>query len=144
MIESYLGLFLTAFLAATLVPFSSEALLVAMQVSGGFPVAGLLAAASLGNTFGAVANWGLGRFCLQWRDRNWFPVKRRELDRASAWFNRYGIWSLLLAWVPVIGDPITLAAGVLRTRFLPFLLLVAISKTGRYAVLLGAVEGLWP
>jgi len=143
-IESYLGLFLTAFLAATLVPFSSEALLVGMQVSGGFPVAGLLAAASLGNTLGAVANWGLGRFCLQWRDRNWFPVKRRELDRASAWFNRYGIWSLLLAWVPVIGDPITLAAGVLRTRFLPFLLLVAISKTGRYAVLLGAVEGLWP
>ncbi len=144
MIESYLGLFLTAFLAATIVPFSSEALLVAMQVSGGFPVAGLLAAASLGNTLGAVANWGLGRFCLQWQDRSWFPVKRRELDRASAWFNRYGIWSLLLAWVPVIGDPITLAAGVLRTRFLPFLVLVAISKTGRYAVLLGAVEGLWP
>ncbi len=144
MIESYLGLFLTALLAATIVPFSSEALLVAMQVSGGFPVAGLLAAASLGNTLGAVANWGLGRFCLQWQDRSWFPVKRRELDRASAWFNRYGIWSLLLAWVPVIGDPITLAAGVLRTRFLPFLVLVAISKTGRYAVLLGAVEGLWP
>ncbi len=144
MIESYLGLFLTAFLAATLVPFSSEALLVAMQVSGGYPVAGLLAAASLGNTLGAVANWGLGRFCLHWQDRKWFPVKARELDRASAWFNRYGIWSLLLAWVPVIGDPITLAAGVLKTRFLPFLLLVAISKTGRYAVLLGTVEGLWP
>ncbi len=124
-------------------PFSSEALLVAMQVSSGFPVAGLLAAASLGNTLGEVANWGLGRFCLHGRDHQWFPVKRRELDRASAWFNRYGIWSLLLAWVPVIGDPITLAAGVLRTRFLPFLLLVAISKTGRYAVLLGAVEGLW-
>ncbi len=144
MIESYLGLFLTAFLAATIVPFSSEALLVAMQVSGGFPVAGLLAAASLGNTLGAVANWCLGRFCLHWRDHKWFPVKRRELARASAWFNRYGIWSLLLAWVPVIGDPITLAAGVLRTRFLPFLLLVAISKTGRYAVLLGAVDWLWP
>ncbi len=144
MIESYLGLFLTALLAATIVPFSSEALLVAMQVSGGFPVAGLLAAASPGNTLGAVANWGLGRFCLQWQDRKWFPVKPRELARAGAWFNRYGIWSLLLAWVPVIGDPITLAAGVLRTRFLPFLLLVAISKTGRYAVLLGAVEGLWP
>ncbi len=144
MIESYVGLFLTALLAATLVPFSSEALLVGMQVSGGYPVAGLLAAASLGNTLGAVANWGLGRFCLHWQDRKWFPVKARELDRASAWFNRYGIWSLLLAWVPIVGDPITLAAGVLRTRFLPFLLLVAISKTGRYAVLLGTVEGLWP
>ena len=143
-IESYLGLFLTAFLAATIVPFSSEALLVGMQVSGAFPAAALLAAASLGNTLGAVANWGLGRFCLQWRDRKWFPVKARELDRASAWFNRYGVWSLLLAWVPVIGDPITLAAGVLKTRFLPFLLLVAIGKTGRYAVLLGTVDWLWP
>ena len=144
MIESYLGLFLTALLAATIVPFSSEALLVAMQVSGGFPIAGLLAAASLGNTLGAVAKWGLGRFCLHWQDRKWFPVKRRKLDRASAWFNRYGIWSLLLAWVPVIGDPITLAAGVLKVRFLPFLLLVAVSKTGRYAVLLGVVDWLWP
>ncbi len=144
MIESYLGLFLTAFLAATIVPFSSEALLVAMQVSGGCPVAGLLAAASLGNILGAVTNWALGRFCLHWQDRKWFPVKARELARASAWFNRYGIWSLLLAWVPIIGDPITLAAGVLRMRFLPFLLLVAIGKTGRYAVLLGAVDWLWP
>jgi membrane protein YqaA with SNARE-associated domain len=143
-IESYLGLFLTAFLAATIVPFSSEALLVGLQVSGGFPVAGLLVAASLGNTLGAVANWGLGRFFLRWRDRKWFPVKARELARASAWFKRYGIWSLLLAWVPVIGDPITLAAGVLKVRFLPFLLLVAVSKTGRYAVLLGVVDWLWP
>ncbi len=144
MIESYLGLFLTALLAATIVPFSSEALLVGMQVSGGFPVAGLLLAASLGNTLGAVTNWALGRFCLHWRDRKWFPVKGRELDRASAWFSRYGMWALLLAWVPVIGDPITLAAGVLKARFLPFLLLVAISKTGRYAVLLGTVDWLWP
>jgi membrane protein YqaA with SNARE-associated domain len=141
-IESYLGLFLTAFLAATIVPFSSEALLVGMRVSEAFSVGGLLVAASLGNTLGAVVNWGLGRFCLHWRDRRWFPVKPKELDRASAWFNRYGIWSLLLAWVPVIGDPITLAAGVLRARFLPFLLLVAISKTGRYAVLLGGVDWL--
>lgn len=142
MIESYLGLFLTAFLAATIVPFSSEALLVGMRVSEAFSVGGLLVAASLGNTLGAVVNWGLGRFCLHWRDRRWFPVKPKELDRASAWFNRYGIWSLLLAWVPIIGDPITLAAGVLRARFLPFLLLVAISKSGRYAVLLGGVDWL--
>jgi membrane protein YqaA with SNARE-associated domain len=144
MIESYIGLFLTAFLAATIVPFSSEALLVGMQVSGGFPVGGLLLAASLGNILGAVANWGLGRFCLHWQDRRWFPVKPRELARAGAWFSRYGIWSLLLAWVPIIGDPITLAAGVLKTRFLPFLLLVAIGKTGRYVVLLGIVDWIWP
>ncbi len=143
-IESYLGLFLTAFLAATIVPFSSEALLVAMEVSETFSVSGLLLAASLGNTLGSVANWGLGRFCLHWRDRKWFPVKARELDRASAWFNRYGLWSLLLAWVPVVGDPLTLAAGALKARFLPFLLLVAIGKTARYAVLLGVVDWTWP
>jgi len=107
-------------------------------------VAGLLLAASLGNTLGSVANWGLGRFCLHWRDRKWFPVKPKELERASAWFGRYGMGSLLLAWVPVVGDPLTLAAGVLRVRFLPFLLLVAIGKTARYAVLLGAVDWLWP
>ncbi len=107
-------------------------------------MAGLLLAASLGNTLGSVANWGLGRFCLHWRDRKWFPVKARELERASAWFNRYGLWSLLLAWVPVVGDPLTLAAGALKARFLPFLLLVAICKTGRYAVLLGTVDWLWP
>ncbi len=125
-------------------PFSSEALLVGMEVSGSFSLGGLLVAASLGNTLGAVANWGLGRFCLHWQDRRWFPVKPRELERAGAWFNRYGMWSLLLAWVPVVGDPLTLAAGVLRVRFLPFLLLVAIGKTGRYAVLLGAVDWIWP
>ena len=68
-IESYIGLFLTAFLAATIVPFSSEALLVGMQVSGGFSLAGLLAAASLGNILGAAVNWALGRFCLHWQDR---------------------------------------------------------------------------
>ena len=107
-------------------------------------MAGLLLAASLGNTLGSVANWGLGRFCLHWRDRKWFPVKPKELERASAWFGRYGMASLLLAWVPVVGDPLTLAAGVLRVRFLPFLLLVAIGKTARYAVLLGAVDWLWP
>ena len=142
MIEGYIGLFLTAFLAATIVPFSSEALLLGMEVSGEFEAIGLLAVASLGNTLGAVTNWCLGRFCLHWQDAKWFPVKPRALDRASRWFNRYGTWVLLLAWVPVIGDPITLAAGALKTRFWRFLLLVAISKTGRYAVLLGGVDWL--
>ncbi len=142
MIEGYIGLFLTAFLAATIVPFSSEVLLLGMDLSGGFEVIGLLAVASLGNTLGAVANWCLGRFCLHWQDAKWFPIEPRALDRASRWFNRYGTWVLLLAWVPVIGDPITLAAGALKTGFARFLLLVAISKTGRYAVLLGGAEWL--
>ncbi|MCH8998741.1 MAG: DedA family protein [Proteobacteria bacterium] len=142
MIEGYIGLFLAAFLAATVVPFSSEVLLLGMDVSGEFEAIGLLAVASLGNTLGSVTNWCLGRFCLHWQDAKWFPVKPRALDRAGRWFNRYGTWVLLLAWVPVIGDPITLAAGALKTRFSRFLLLVAISKTGRYAVLLGGADWL--
>ena len=142
MIEGYIGLFLAAFLAATVVPFSSEVLLLGMDLSGEFEAIGLLAVASLGNTLGSVTNWCLGRFCLHWQDAKWFPVKPRALDRAGRWFNRYGTWVLLLAWVPVIGDPITLAAGALKTRFSRFLLLIAISKTGRYAVLLGGADWL--
>jgi membrane protein YqaA with SNARE-associated domain len=142
-VESYLGLFLSALLAATIVPFSSEVLLGGMIASEAFDTWNLLIAASLGNTLGAVMNWGLGRYCLHWQDRRWFPVTPAQLDRASHHFNHYGVWSLLLAWVPIIGDPITFAAGVLRVPFMLFLILVAISKTGRYLVVLGVVQGLW-
>ena len=138
--EGYLGLFLSAFLAATILPFSSEVILAGLAASGKFATIGLLLAASIGNTLGAVVNWGLGRFCLNWQDRRWFPVKQPELDRAGRWFNRYGVWSLLLAWVPIIGDPLTFAAGVMRVPFVLFLVLVAIAKTGRYLVLLGALS----
>jgi len=140
--ESYLGLFLSAFLAATLVPFSSELLLGGMTASGHFWIWGLLAAASVGNTLGSVVNWGLGRYCLHYQDRRWFPVKADALEKAARWVNRYGRAALLLSWVPVIGDPITFAAGVLRIPFAVFLLLVAIAKTGRYLVVLGLVDGL--
>jgi membrane protein YqaA with SNARE-associated domain len=139
-LESYLGLFLSAFLAATIVPFSSEVLLGGMLVSGSFDTWGLLIAASTGNTLGAVINWGLGRYCLHWQDRRWFPVSVKQLDKASKSFNQYGVWTLLLAWVPIIGDPLTLAAGLLRVRFPVFLLLVTISKTGRYLVVLGLIS----
>lgn len=141
--ESYLGLFLSALLAATLVPFSSEALLGGMAASAHFNTAGLLVAASAGNILGAVVNWGLGRYCLHWQDRKWFPVSPAQLDRASRWFKRYGVWSLLFAWVPIIGDPLTFAAGVLRIRFAIFLILVTISKTVRYLMVLEIVRWAW-
>ncbi len=141
--ESYLGLFLSALLAATLVPFSSEVLLGGMAASAHFSTLGLLIAASAGNVLGAVVNWSLGRYCLHWQDHKWFPVSPGQLIRASRWFSRYGVWSLLLAWVPVIGDPITFAAGVLRVKFAPFLMLVTISKTGRYMVVLEIVRLAW-
>jgi len=76
-----------------------------------------------------------------WRDRRWFPVSGEQLDRAGAWFSKYGVWSLLLAWVPVIGDPLTFAAGILRVDFRLFVVLVAIGKAGRYAALIFAAQG---
>ena len=139
--EGYLGLFVSALLAATILPFSSEAVLVGLMAAGHYDAIGLWALASLGNVLGAYINWGLGRFCLHWQDRRWFPVSRDQLDRAGTWVSRYGVWSLLFAWLPVIGDPLTFAAGIMRVDFRLFVVLVAIGKAGRYAVLVLAVEG---
>jgi membrane protein YqaA with SNARE-associated domain len=139
--EGYVGLFLSALLAATVLPFSSEAVLVGLMAAGDYDMIWLWFLASLGNVLGAAVNWGLGRFCLRWQDRRWFPVDKEKLDRAGRWFSRYGVWSLLLAWAPIIGDPLTFAAGVLRVNFWLFLLLVSIGKAGRYAVVILAAQG---
>ena len=129
-----LGLFLTAFLSATLIPMSSEAVLAALIAAHGWNVVLLVLVATAGNTLGAVVNWFLGHFCLHWRGWRWFPVSEEHLDLASAWFRRFGVWSLLFAWLPVIGDPLTFAAGVLGVRFPLFLTLVLIGKLARYVV----------
>lgn len=138
--EGYAGLFASAFLAATVLPLASEAVFSGLAVTGEFDRLVLLAVASTGNTLGSVVNWLFGRFVYDARESRWMPVKAEHLERASRVFNHWGEWSLLLAWTPVIGDPLTFAAGVLRVPFTVFLVLVAISKTGRYAVLLGLVE----
>ena len=137
MIESagYGSLFLSAFLAATVLPLSSEAVLAALVASDGFVLWLLVALASIGNILGACVNWILGRYCLHWQDRKWFPISPPALERASRWFSRHGQYSLLLAWVPVIGDPLTVTAGLLKLRFSRFLLLVAVGKILRYVVL---------
>jgi membrane protein YqaA with SNARE-associated domain len=131
----YASLFATALLAATLIPISSEAVLAALTAAKGADVALLIAIASLGNTLGAIINWLLGRYCLHWQDRRWFPVKRDALERAADRFGRYGQWSLLFAWLPIVGDPLTFAAGVLRVNFWVFVILVGTGKTARYAVI---------
>lgn len=137
----YAGLFAVAFVAATILPAQSEAALVGLIVADAQPVPLLLAAASLGNTLGAVVNWALGRGVGRFSARRWFPVERRQLDRATGWYRRWGRWSLLFSWAPVAGDALTVAAGVLREPFWSFLLLVAIAKTGRYLVLAAATLG---
>lgn len=138
------GLFAVAFAAATLLPAQSEAALAALILSGTYPPAVLIAVASLGNILGSTVNWLLGRGIDRFRDRRWFPVSPGMLDRASRWYRRYGRWSLLLSWMPVIGDPLTLAAGVLREPFWSFLSLVTLAKVARYVAVAFAVGALGP
>ncbi|CAI9416053.1 Inner membrane protein YqaA [Pleomorphomonas sp. T1.2MG-36] len=131
----YAGLFLAALMAATILPLQSEAALVALLVAGGQPAWLLVAVAGLGNVLGSVVNWLIGRGIERFRDRPWFPVKPSALDRAQGWYRRYGKWSLLLSWAPVVGDPLTVVAGLAREPLPIFLLLVTIAKLGRYMVL---------
>lgn len=133
----YGGLFLAAFAAATLLPAQSEALVVGLLLTNHEPWL-VLAVASIGNVLGSVVNWLCGRGIERFRGHRWFPASPATLERAEAWYRRYGRWSLLLAWAPIIGDPLTVVAGVLRESFLVFLLLVTIAKVGRYLVLAAA------
>ncbi len=136
---AYGGLFLTAFLAATVLPAQSELLLAGMLASGAYGHAALLVAATAGNVLGSTVNWALGRYLMHFQDRRWFPIRPALVERATGWYRRFGVWSLLLAWVPVIGDPLTLVAGILRVDLRIFLLLVTIGKAARYAALVLAV-----
>ena len=132
---SYGALFLAAFLAATILPAQSEMGLAFLVNQAPEAVILLVAIASAGNILGALVNWYIGRFANHWRDRRWFPISASQLDKATIWYQRYGKYSLLASWVPIIGDPITLAAGLLRTPFVPFLILVSIAKTARYLII---------
>lgn len=131
---AYGGLFFAAFAAATIFPMQSEAVLVAMLLGDYSPVTVFLVA-SVGNVLGSMVNWFLGRWIDRFRHHRWFPASDHALERARRWYHRYGRWSLLLSWVPVIGDPLTVVAGVMREPLPVFLLLVTIAKVGRYAVL---------
>ncbi|WP_394154107.1 YqaA family protein [Loktanella salsilacus] len=136
---SYLGLWLAAFAAATLLPAQSEAVLTALLISGKHSAAVLIAVATFGNVLGSLVNWWLGRSVLRWQSARWFPVSGHQLDRAQGWYRRYGRWTLLGSWLPVVGDPLTLVAGVMKEPLLPFLLLVTCAKGLRYVVLAGLV-----
>lgn len=128
----YLIIFGSAFLAATLVPFYSEILVVNQLLET--PDFWLLiwAVATLGNTLGSALNWYMGRFLLHYQDRKWFPFKADKLARSQQWFQKYGVWSLLLAWAPVGGDALTFIAGVMKVRFDLFFALTFIGKGARY------------
>lgn len=141
---AYLALFAIAFLAATIFPAQSELVLAGMLVSGAYDDRVLLAVATAGNTAGACVNWVLGRFIHSLESRCWFPISRPKLVRAELWYRRWGKWSLLLSWAPVIGDALTVIAGIARVPLATFVALVGLAKGGRYLVLAYGVHAMGP
>lgn len=137
-------LFCSAFLAATLLPFYSEAVLVSILAD--IPRHGVMTlakfpwliwmVATLGNTLGAVFNWILGRYFLRFQNRKWFPFSSSKLESSQKWFQHYGVWTLLFAWLPIIGDAFTFIAGVMRVNVATLVVLSGIGKGARYAVLI--------
>lgn len=130
----YLGLFAFAFLAATLLPGGSEIGLAALLTSGEHSIILLIAFATVGNVLGSVVNWVLGRYFNHLKNRSWYPIKPDQMHRAENWYRKYGRWSLLASWAPIIGDPLTLISGVLREPLISFLIFVTIAKLARYLV----------
>ena len=141
-LAAYAGLFAAAFIAATIFPMQSEAILVGLILTGDYSLWGLVAVASVGNTLGSGVNWLLGRGIERFRESRWFPATPQQLEKATRWYGKYGKWSLLFAWLPVGGDALTVVAGVLKEPLWRFLLFVFIGKLARYLALVGATIGL--
>lgn len=127
---TYLILFISAFASATLLPLGSEALLI-YNINQGFNIYYLLFIATLGNSLGSVLNYYLGLKGGEYLV-NKKLVNEKYINLGKKYFDKYGVFSLLFAWLPIIGDPITFVAGILRYNFKLFLVLVVISKLGRY------------
>lgn len=125
-------LWISAFGAATLLPLQSEAVLLGLLSQTDYAPAVLIAVASMGNILGSCVNWWLGIKAEQYKNKKWFPVSDQKLLKAQKMYQRYGYWSLLLSWTPIIGDPITLIAGLMKENIVRFLLLVSVAKIGRY------------
>ena len=132
----YFGLFWNAFIAATLLPAFSEIALASLIAKGtGLPLV-LFFAATAGNVAGSALNWWLGSRLVDFKDKRWFPFSEKTIARASTHFSHYGRWSLLFAWLPIVGDPLTLVAGVLNTPFTSFIFLVSVGKAARYGAII--------
>lgn len=135
-LSGYFGLFFAALGAATLLPMQSEAVLAGLLLTGNYTTGMLLTVATAGNVLGSVINWGLGRSIEHYRHKRWFPISKEKLVQAQQNYQRFGYWSLLLSWVPIIGDPLTFAAGIMREPLWRFLLIVTLAKLSRYLLLI--------
>jgi membrane protein YqaA with SNARE-associated domain len=129
---AYFLLLLISFLAATILPLSSELALASLLNTGKYNSFVLIGTTSLGNILGSVFNWLLGFYLFKFLNKKWLPFKENQINVASKRFSKFGVWSLLFTWVPIIGDPLTFIAGILKINFLLFLFLVAVGKISRY------------
>jgi len=129
-----LSLFLISFCASTLLPLGSEWFLVMLLLQGSNPVAAVIIA-TLGNSLGAGTSYLIGYYGGDWLAKKLLRIDKKQQLRAESWFNRYGSWSLLLTWLPIIGDPLCLVSGMLRTPAVRFSLLVTTGKGLRYSFL---------
>lgn len=126
------SLFFSALLSATLLPGSSEVLLIYKLHQGDVPVV-LLASATIGNLLGSLVTYYMGVAGNALMHKRWLGIDENSLQKAEKQFKRWGIYSLLIAWLPIIGDPLCLLAGLMRVAILPFILLVGTGKCLRYA-----------
>ena len=130
--EIYIGLFLSSFLSATILPGQSEIALTSLIILNNHSLSFLVFIASLGNVLGSLLNWFIGSKLERFKKKKWFPVTELQLKKASNWYHKYGKWTLLLSWVPFVGDPITIVAGIFRISIMHFILIVSFAKTMRY------------
>jgi len=128
----FFSLFLMSFLAATLLPIGSEWLLVALLLLKKDPVVAV-AVASAGNYLGAVTTYGIGIYGGPFLTERVLGLDEAKTTRARHLYDRFGSYSLLFSWLPVVGDPLCLVGGLFRVKFLRFSLLVFTGKLGRYA-----------
>ena len=131
-IEVYASLFISSFLSSTILPGHSEIILTAFIFLKKYPIIDLIFFASIGNILGSILNWCIGYFLTNLKDRKWFPINKSQLTRASSWFLKYGKWTLFLSWVPIIGDPLTIIAGIFRVPINIFICIISLAKTMRY------------
>jgi membrane protein YqaA with SNARE-associated domain len=130
------GLFLSAFTSATILPGSSEVVMLGLMTQG-IGLWAIWTVATIGNIAGSVVSWWMGTAILRFQDRKWFPVGPEKLAKAQGWFNKWGKPALLLTWLPGVGDALSIAAGTLRVHLVPFIVLVGVAKGLRYAMVLG-------
>ena len=134
------GLFFSAFTSATILPGSSEAVLAGILAFGTASAGSAVLVATFGNTLGSIVNWAMGRFVAGYRDHPRFPLTQAQFERYSATYRKWGVWSLLLSWTPIIGDPLTIVAGIMRTPLWIFIPLVALAKGARYVAVAGVLQ----